>query len=203
LNQDPEKKEPKKKRQHFVPKFYLRNFSFDGGDRLNLIHTGELRAILKAGLKGQCADNHIYGKDPAVENSLQDLEGVTAGVIRDILANRRLPDWGASEDFVLRTFVCLQWGRTKSHAKASEAMFDKMMKTAFGPAWQAEGITPEQMDEVRIGTERPALFSLGMASEMVPFMGDLESKLVLASGHGEFVTSDAPVVLTNPYLLGR
>lgn len=203
MNGAGEKSEPKKKRQHFVPKFYLRHFSFDGGDRLHLIHTEEQRSIPQVGLKGQCYDDYFYGKDPVVENALQELEGVTAEVFRSIIANQRLPAWGTPDDFVFRTFVCLQWGRTKSHAETSEAMFDKMLKTAYGPEWRAKGITQEQIDEVYFGTERPGLFSLGMASEMVPFMGDLESKLVFANGHGEFVASDAPVVLINPYLLGR
>lgn len=195
--------QPKKKRQHFVPKFYLRQFSFDGGDRLHMIHAGGLRSIAGIGLKGQCYDDYFYGKNPVVENALQDLEGVTAEVFRTIIANRKLPDRGTPDDFVLRTFICLQWGRTRSHAETSEAMFDKMLKTAYGPEWRAKGITQEQIDEVYFGTDYPGLFSLGMASETVPFMGDLESKLVLANAHGEFVTSDAPVALYNPYLLGR
>lgn len=195
--------QPKKKRQHFVPKFYLRHFSFDGGDRLHLIHTGKLRAISGIGLKGQCYDDYFYGKEPVVESALQDMEGVTADVFRRIIANQRLPDRGTPDDFVFRTFLCLQWGRTKSHAEMSEAMFNKMLKTAYGPEWRANGITQEQIDEVHFGTAYPGLFSLGMASEMVPFMGDLESKLVLANAHGEFVTSDAPVALYNPYLLDR
>jgi hypothetical protein len=196
-------KGPKKKRQHFVPKFYLRNFSFDGGAQLHLIHAEDLRAIPEVGLKGQCYDDYFYGKEPMVENALENLEGVTAEVFRAIIAKQRLPEWGTPDDFVFRTFVCLQWGRTKLHAETSEAMFDKMLKTAYGPAWRAKGITQAEIDEVYFGTERPGLFSLSTASEMVPFMGDLESKLVVANGHGEFVVNDAPVVLTNPYLLGR
>ena len=192
--------EPKKKRQHFVPRFYLRNFSFDGGDRLHLIHTRDLRAIPRIGLKGQCADDYFYGKDPKVENALQDLEGATAQIIRNVLATCQLPARASPDDFVLRAFLCLQWGRTRSHAEHSGAMFDKMLKTAYGPEWRAKGITQEQIDEVYIGTEYPGLYSLGMSSETVPFVGDLESKLVLASDLGEFVTSDSPVVLYNPYV---
>jgi hypothetical protein len=195
--------EPIKKRHHFVPKFYLRQFSFDGGNRLHLIHAAQLRPIPQIGLKGQCYDDYFYGKDPEVENALQDLEGVTAEVFRLIIANQRLPDRGTFDDIVLRIFICLQWGRTKSHAEAYETMFDKLQKTANGPEWRAKGITQGQIDEVHFGTDRPGLFSLGMVSEIVPFLFDLESKLVFAGGNGEFVTSDAPVALYNPYLLGR
>lgn len=186
-----------------MPKFYLRRFSFDGGERLHLIHARELKPISRIGLKGQCYDDYFYGKDPVVENALQDLEGVTAEVFRGIIANLRLPDRGTPSDFVLRTFICLQWGRTRSRAEASEAMFDKMFKAVHGPELRAKGVSQEQIDEVRIGTDYPGLFSLSVASEAVPFMGDLESKLVLTGGFGEFVTSDAPVVLYNPYLFGR
>lgn len=60
------------------------------------------------------------------------------------------------------------------------------------------GSSQEQIEEVYIGTEFPGLFSLGMSTEMVPFVGALESKLVLASHLGEFVTSETPVLLYNP-----
>jgi len=195
--------EPKKKRQHFVPKFYLRNFSFDGGERLHLVHLETLRSIPRVGLKGQCYEDYFYGKDPTVENALQDMEGVTAELFRRIIADERLPARGTPDDLIFRTFVCLQWGRTKSHAERSEALFSKALKTVYGPAWRAAGITQEQIDDVEFGTEKPGLQSLGITADMVPFMGDLESKLVVAGNLGEFVTSDAPVVLTNPYYLGR
>lgn len=194
---------PKKKRQHYVPQFYLRHFSCDGSDRLHLIHVDDLRPIPQVGIRGQCYDDYFYGKDPVVENALQDLEGATAEVFRSVIAKQRLPERGTPDDFVFRTFLCLQWGRTKSHAEMSEATFDKLLKTTYGAEWRAQGITQEQIDEVYFGTEYPGLFSLGMAAEGVPFMGDLESKLVITGSHGEFVTSDVPVEFYNPYLLGR
>jgi len=203
LLNDVEMSEPKKKRQHFVPKFYLRGFSFDGGNRLHLILADERKAIPRIGLKKQCYEDYFYGKDPKVENALQELEGGMAEVIRGISANQRMPEPGTSHDFVFRTFVCLQWGRTKFHAEMSEAGFDKMLKVAYGTFLRAQGLTQEQIDELRIGTENPGLLSLGMTSEIVPFIGDLGTKLVQAGDYGEFVTSDAPVVLYNPYLLGR
>ena len=195
--------EPKKKRQHFVPRFYLRNFSFAADERTNLIHVDRLESIPQVGIKGQCAEDYFYGKDPTVENALQEMEAVTATVIRTCIGRQRLPAAGSGDDFAFRTFVCLQRGRTRSQAENSEALFDKAMKTVYGPQMRAAGVTQEQIDEVRIGTERPGLFSLGMASEMVPFVGDLQLKLVISGGLGEFVSSDAPVVLINPYLLGR
>lgn len=197
----PSASDPKKKRQHFVPKFYLRNFSFDGGNRLHLVHVETLRSIPGIGLNGQCYGDYFYGKDPVVENALRDMEGVTAGLFRDIIADQRLPALGTPEDLIFRTFVCLQWGRTKSHAENSEALFSKAFKTVYAPQWRAAGISQEEIDQLEIGTEKPGLFSLGMTADMVPFMGDLESKLIVAGSLGEFVTSDTPVVLTNPYYL--
>ena len=184
-----------------MPKFYLRNFSFDGGNRLHLVHVETLRSIPGIGLNGQCYGDYFYGKDPVVENALQDMEGVTAGLFRDIIADQRLPALGTPEDLIFRTFVCLQWGRTKSHAENSEALFSKAFKTVYAPQWRAAGISQEEIDQLEIGTEKPGLFSLGMTADMVPFMGDLESKLIVAGSLGEFVTSDTPVVLTNPYYL--
>ena len=154
--------QPKKKRQHYVPKFYLRHFSFDDGSRLHLIHTRKLREITGISLKEQCYDDYFYGKDPRVENALQDMEGVTAEVFRTIIANQRLPQRGTPDEFILRTFICLQWGRTKSHAETSEAMFNKMLKTAYGSTWRANGndvATPVRSDKSKSETLRHLRFS--------------------------------------------
>jgi len=195
--------EPKKKRQHFVPRFYLRNFSFEADERINMVHIERLRSISQVGVKGQCADDYFYGKDLTVENALDKIEGATATIIRACIDQRQLPIPGSGDDFAFRTFVCLQQGRTRSHAENSEALFDKALKAVHSPQLLASGVTQEQIDEVRVGTEYPGLFSLGMSAEFVPFMSDLQAKLVVAGSHGEFVTSDAPVVAINPYLIGR
>lgn len=194
---------PKKKRQHYVPKFYLRNFSFDGGNRLHLLHVETLRAIPRIGLKEQCHQDYFYGHDAVVENALQDMEGAAAKVFQAIITERRLPDRATEDDFVFRSFVCMQWGRTKSHAENSEALFSKALKTVYSPEWRAAGIPQDEIDQLEFGTTYPGAYSLGMAAEMIPFLGDLETKLVVSGTLGEFVTSDTPVVMINPFYLGR
>jgi len=201
--QSEKKQEPKKKRQHFVPKSYLKFFSYDGGTRIHLIHLETLRPIVAVGLKEQCYDDYFYGKDGKMENAFAPLEGESARVIDAIISSGKLPAPASPDDIILRTNICLQWGRTRTQAENAEELFNRTVKALFRNDWRAEGITDHQIDEVTFGSEKPAAASVGAAADMVPFMNDLAAKLVDAGQHGEFVTSDAPVVFLNPYYFGK
>lgn len=204
MSTEPEKKqEPKKKRQHFVPKSYLKYFSYDGGPRIHLIHLETLRPILAVGLKEQCYDNYFYGKDGKMETVFAPLEGENARVLNKIINDEKLPAPASPDDIVLRTHICMQWGRTRCQAENADDLFNKTVKAMFKDDWRAEGITDQQIDEVSFGSEKPAVVSVGAAADMVPFMNDLAAKLIDSGQHGEFVTSDVPVVFLNPYYFGK
>ena len=46
--------------QHFVPRFYFRNFSEDGA-RIHLLHRSSGRTIINAPIRGQCVKQRLYG----------------------------------------------------------------------------------------------------------------------------------------------
>lgn len=54
---------PKHAEQHFVPQFYLRNFSEDK-KRLHLANIARAKAILNASLRKQCARTKFYDFAP-------------------------------------------------------------------------------------------------------------------------------------------
>jgi hypothetical protein len=57
----------KKKSQHFVPRHYLRRFSFDQGKRIRILTVASGDYVPEAGLKGQCARPYFYHTDLGVE----------------------------------------------------------------------------------------------------------------------------------------
>jgi len=74
-----------KKNQHFVPKFYLRNFSYEMNNKeigIYNINTGF--SYNKAPIKGQAYKSYFYGKDNDVEDKLSKAEGFTSFIFKKI-----------------------------------------------------------------------------------------------------------------------
>ena len=65
----------KKKRQHYVPRFILRNFASDERKRTICVQTPE-QTILNASLRDQCYSDYFYGADGAVEGPSPHWKGV-------------------------------------------------------------------------------------------------------------------------------
>jgi hypothetical protein len=191
------------KKQHFVPRFYLGNFSFDGGARTNLIRIAELKAISGIGVADQCQDAYFYGKDLTLEKALATIEASAAKVIRGILGGGTIAPHGTPEDAVLKTHICLQWTRTRSFSEGLDSSLSQMLKLAHRGTFRRAGFSESDLQDVEFGREEGPRDAVANGADYIPFFADLEPKLVHANDLGEFVTSDDPVVLTNPFYLGR
>lgn len=63
------------KSQHFVPKFYLRNFSIENnGKSLSLWVIKDNRYIERGSLADQACRNFFYGQEKTVETALGEIE---------------------------------------------------------------------------------------------------------------------------------
>lgn len=194
----------KNKNQHFVPQYYLRPFSFDGGKRLRLLHLGTGRVVLEAPLKSQCADAYFYGKDLVTEGALKNLEGEEATMLSDVIRNERLPNW--PERFRLYAIVSMLHLRTRRSVLALQRgatatlteMARRMAKKGLLPLPQ--GCPPEALTVRDKNVPAQAVMH---GFDMMPFLCDLEMRLLKAKTRREFYTSDHPVVAVNQALQDR
>ena len=72
---------PDNKSHHYVPRFYLRNFS-RSGKSVDLFNIDSQRLIKNAPIKEQCCRDYFYGKNPDNEKSLSAAEGEVAQLFR-------------------------------------------------------------------------------------------------------------------------
>jgi uncharacterized protein DUF4238 len=181
------------KRHHYVPRFYLKNFSSDGKS-INLWNLPSQKKILGANLKGQCYKNYFYGKNPAAEAELANVENSAAVLLQTIVRTGLPPppltDWHT----MLIFYVLIQHARTTHAVDTLNELTDKMMKHVFAPVARAEGF---DLNGVSINLREPALASVAMAAENYPLLIDLDYKLLMNKSDVEFVTSDNPVVYYN------
>ena len=75
-----------KKNQHYLPKFYLRNFSYYNNEKqIGLYNIFNSFFIHQAKLKTQGSKNFYYGKDGIIENFLSEHEGRFAKIVKEII----------------------------------------------------------------------------------------------------------------------
>ena len=100
-----------KKKQHYVPRFYLKRFSSDGKS-INLYNLKSSKTILQANLKNQCYRDYFYGKELNVECALEDVEHETAKLFSLIDQHSRLPPPGSRGHILMVLHIIMQYART-------------------------------------------------------------------------------------------
>ncbi|MFB9053531.1 DUF4238 domain-containing protein [Formosa undariae] len=121
-----------KKKQHYVPKFYLRYFSLNDSTKiikLCLKDTG--RIIHKANLEGQAQEDYFYGKDLEREEWFGTIENQSSLILNRVVQTKELPKDKSDNYYLIWLFILLQAYRTKSNVEDFNHMIDTIMKTAM------------------------------------------------------------------------
>lgn len=190
---------PDNKSHHYVPRFYLKNFS-QTGKSIDLFNVASSRLIEGAPIKGQCCRDYFYGKNIESEKSLAAAEGQIAELFRTINREVRLPNPFTAGHLLLCFHVVTQAYRTQYAADTLNELVDGMMRQVMK---HDRRVTPDMLDKVRFGYDDPALIALAHAARGFPLLMDLECGAVLAPRGTEFLTSDNPVVLFNQFMHWR
>ncbi|MBI3605550.1 MAG: DUF4238 domain-containing protein [Nitrospirae bacterium] len=187
---------PENKKHHYVPRFYLRNFSSDQ-DRnfIGLINLKHNLFVSPAAINGQCYRNYFYGHQAKIEKAIGDIERRTAFLFRSALDNDVTPERDSPEHCILIYYLAIQFGRTEVAEEKIKELGDKLFK------YMLESERPDvgPLDKIKIGCRDAVLQSLTHAVLMSPILWDLDFKLIEAKNRGEFITSDNPVVIFNQY----
>ena len=102
-----------KKKQHFVPRFYLRNFSLNAeGKKISLFNFAACKYVSCSNLYDQAYKNYFYGEDLTIEDALADLEKEAAKIINSTLLNDTVPMMGSDEHHILLVFIMFLRQRT-------------------------------------------------------------------------------------------
>lgn len=187
-----------KRQQHYVPKFYLRNFSVRGdGKNLVLFQPQKLLFVPSAPLKSQCCRPFFYGRDGQIEDDLSHIEGEATTLLRTICELSDLPPRQSQDWFKLLHFLLLMCSRNpvpaEQHVISNAQLYQVLNELSQGAIAPDPTITPEE-------ALRMALKQVEMD---VLFCKDLWMKLIVNNTKIPFITSDYPVVRYNQYLEGR
>ncbi|MES2458860.1 MAG: DUF4238 domain-containing protein [Bacteroidota bacterium] len=186
-----------KRNQHYIPKFYLRKFSYRANEKqIGLFNVKTGFFFPTATLKHQGSKDFFYGADGVIEEGLSIIEGKLAESLKKIIIERKVPTKLSKEHINLLVFVGL------THLR--NPVIIQNMKDLFKTAQlRAQELDPE-LDVTKhfpeISHEDAIKMSLSGVSEVVSYMADLDVKLLINRTKIPFITSDFPVVKYNQYL---
>jgi len=185
----------RKERQHFVPKFYLRNFSYKAnGHQIGVFNTRSSFFIQTAKLKTQAYKPFFYGKDGVVEEYLSEIESSVGPIINSIIQNPKTFFPNKEQYTLLLYFIVLMSGR---NPVASDNIIenDAQIKQAFSDMSNGR----YRIDEERITREESIKIALGNLDFYTTICSDLKIKFLINKCSIPFITGDNPVVKYNQF----
>lgn len=183
-----------KKNQHYLPKFYLRNFSYKNNKKeIGIYNYRKKFYFQKAPLKTQGSKTFFYGEDGKMEDALSEIESILAKEIHEIVKTRNLPIHDTDVHKLLLQFVALTHLRNpiaiegvKNSRKAVKEMILEMDPNA-------------KVDDFIEPTHEEAI-TLSTVSQIVDNISDLDYKFLENKTDTKFISSDLPVVRYNQFL---
>lgn len=176
------------KNQHFVPRCYLKPFTFDAeGLAISLFNIDRRRFIQNAPVKNQCAGDYFYGKDLKLEKALQGIEGMYAMALSRILSDKyTLTD---EDQILLRSFWLLQYMRTDAASRRTAELANGLIEHARAP------------EEYRMSIREAVQLSMSVFIDMIREVSDLKICLLRNRTQLPYVACDDPAIMTNRWHL--
>lgn len=186
-----------KKRQHFIPRFYLKNFSINGqGKAIGTYNLYSKKFVPSASLKTQAYKNYFYGKNGQMENILSILESYSGTVIKNVIQNNTLLAYKSKDYITLLIFTIFLKSRTLYAAEEHQEMVDKSVKAIYSN----DSRLKNHLNNIRITVNNPTRTALGSVAQYLPIAFDLDYKLLINQTAIAFITSDNPVIYYNQFM---
>ncbi len=190
-----------KQKQHYVPKFYLRNFTNKKNGISTYIYSKD-KFIQNASLDSVANEKYLYGKDLLIENALAQMEKKWAKSFRVIIEN-------SDEDFTdketleilddVYTFVAFQISRTLK-VYDSQVDFKNFISTYIKSNSCSEENSKNLLSKYFPENFNPMLAPMEIAYFTKFMFGDLCPMILFNKSNMDFITSDNPIIKYNKFL---
>jgi hypothetical protein len=189
-----------KKNQHYIPKFYLKNFSYQNNKKqIGIFNLKSSFFYQRSKLKSQGSKNFFYGYDGVIEDWLSEIEGHLATFIRDINESLKPPKKHSEKHIELLAFINLTYLRNPVQIENIKASREQVKKRLLelDPTVDVNKFIPEVSHESAIDT------ALSGVKDAIENTSDLAFKLLINKTSIPFISSDFPIVKYNQFLEER
>lgn len=192
-----------KKYNHYVPRFYLANFS--GSKKFIdkcMISSGKI--IRGASTDSTGGENYLYGKDGLIEDAFTNLEGQWATIIKNVIKTEQIPTDPESYQHLLH-FIVLSDVRTLAKANNTLDFWGeqyRVMATILKENGRMD-IPDEVIESITAEAPIPNLMGLQEDIFLVDCCGDLHLALIKNISSLPFITSDHPSNKYNQLLISE
>lgn len=191
----------KKKNNHFVPQFHLRQWSKNKKTIMTYAIKKDIY-VPNASIKNQASKNYLYGHNENFENLLCKFEQTASLIYNKIITTATLDCLNDYEYDFIYFYINLCNERTNSRAEESSEFLTELVRTAMkmekahnSPL--TENITLEQIENAHFSYDNPNFMSVKAIIESYPITFDLDCILVQNTTKNEFLTSDYPTIVYN------
>jgi len=187
----------KKKKHHYVPRFYLKRFSIEEqGKFLGLFNHESEVFVQKAALKHQAYGNFLYGEDDEIENALACMEGTMAKLFHCWIDKKLFyPPPAHTNGFkLLQRFILYQIFRTP---KAGDNMLDQMTISLKAMLKEHKPHLYDHIKSGRLEHENSVLLTFLYSIGREHLLNFLGCKFLVNLTSLPFIMSDSPIVLYN------
>ena len=186
-----------RKYNHYIPKFYLANFSGNKKciDKC-ILSSGKI--IRSAPTKSTGGKDYLYGEDGIIEEIFCQLEGRWDGILKKIIRTESIPkDY---EDYeCLLHFILLSENRTLAKANSNLAFWSEQYRV-MAKLLKENGeisLSDAAIDTIGADSPIPNLQNLKNDIFLMNICADLQMALIKNISALPFITSDHPVVKYN------
>lgn len=192
---------PQKKKQHYVPRFLLKNFTDNAGKFYVFQLQKNIILDTPKPYKQQCQTDYMYGQDAQWENTLGILETNASVSIAKIIKNECLSNLDKS---IIKQFILFQFFRTEQTVENSKSIIENGLQQiipTIADFYKLDNSKEFAHDfakkyvHTHFPREKLTTSHLNMAQKDYSALEDL--RLVILKSNGSFLCSDNPVILDN------
>jgi len=200
---------PTKKKQHQIPKSFMKNFSQKGKLSCIIDQKNKLNLVKDIPYKNQCFENFYYGKDLVWENKLEKIENLVGPIIDNIVSGSKT----ISKDNInlINDFIAYQIVRVPSFVDKellndaiiffeSYKIYLESNNYALKKTTSFENIYEFYLKENKRNVIDKVMF---LASEIKNHLIKLNPLVVRYKTRNRLIFSDNPVMLYNDLKIGN
>ena len=189
-----------KKKQHYVPRFYLKHFT----DSENKFYAYDFNAngliAKRVYYESQCYKKYFYGEDGVLEDQLSKKESEWATSYKKAIAGEILND---ADVMKLKEFVLYQKQRTNNYnnhcmEERESIIRECAMQLYYQKGWAFDEAA-EKFCKQRAEEEVTPAENVAVAAKMIKYIEDLGVIIVRYSTSNKLLTTDSPVVTLNAF----